>query len=56
MEAFQELKRGKNKKFIIFKISGDKTTIVVSNESNDADYNVFLEVYLNFAVLMEGTP
>jgi len=41
-EAFQQLKLSKSAKFIIFKINDDKTSIVVSKQSNDADYDTFL--------------
>jgi cofilin len=56
VDAFQELKLGKSTKFIIFKLNDKKTEIIVSKKSNDADYDAFLEVCLNNAILMEGTP
>lgn len=42
--AFQELKLSKKDKFIIFKLNDDKTSIVVSKQSSNPDYDAFLEV------------
>lgn len=42
LSAFNELKLGKNVKFVIYKISDDKTQIVVEEKSSDPDYEIFL--------------
>jgi hypothetical protein len=45
-EAFQALKLSKNTKFIIFKLNDEKTSIVVSKQSSDSDYDTFLAVII----------
>jgi len=45
--AFNELKLGKDIKWIIYKISDDWKEIVVEETSKDADYGVFREKLLN---------
>jgi len=46
MKVFNELKLGKNLKWIIFKISDDWKEIVVDETSTDPDYDVFREKLL----------
>jgi hypothetical protein len=47
-EAFNQLKLSKTAKFIIFKLNDEKTSIVVTKQSNDADYDTFLAVPVSF--------
>ena len=42
LQAFQELKLGKKLKYIIYQVSADKTSIVVTKKSEDASYDTFL--------------
>ncbi|VEU24104.1 DEKNAAC105315 [Brettanomyces naardenensis] len=43
LQAFNDLKLGKKYKYIIYKVSDDKTKIVVDKTSTDASYDTFLE-------------
>ncbi|KAF2012814.1 cofilin [Aaosphaeria arxii CBS 175.79] len=47
ISTFNELKLGKDIKWIIYKISDDWKEIVVEESSNVADYNVFRDKLLN---------
>ena len=47
ISAFNELKLGKDIKWIIYKISDDWREIVVEETSKDSDYSTFREKLLN---------
>ncbi len=47
ISAFNELKLGKDLKWIIYKISDDWKEIVVEETSKEADYQVFRDKLLN---------
>ncbi|KAF2404623.1 hypothetical protein EJ06DRAFT_526705 [Trichodelitschia bisporula] len=47
VQAFNELKLGKNTKWIIYKISDDWKQIVVEETSTDPDYEVFRQKLLD---------
>ena len=47
VSVFNELKLGKDVKWIIYKISDDWTEIVVEETSKDADYATFREKLIN---------
>ncbi|EPX73146.1 actin depolymerizing factor [Schizosaccharomyces octosporus yFS286] len=42
LEAFQELKLGKNLRYIVFKMNDAKTEIIVDKKSTDKDFDTFL--------------
>lgn len=43
MKAFNDLKLGKKYKYVIYRLSDDKTSIIVDSTSTDASYDNFLE-------------
>lgn len=47
ISAFNELKLGKDTKYIIYKISDDWKEIVVEETSKEADWSVFREKLIN---------
>merc|ERR1711920_33844 len=47
IQAFNDLKLGKDTKWIIYKISDDWKEIVVEETSKEADWSVFREKLLN---------
>lgn len=47
VQAFNELKLGKDIKYIIYKISDDWKEIVVEEKSTDSDFSAFREKLLN---------
>jgi hypothetical protein len=42
LETFQELKLGKKLKYIVYRMSPDKTSIIVDKKSDDASYEAFI--------------
>lgn len=42
LQAFNELKLGKNHKYVIYRISDDKTEIIVDKKSTDGTYDDFI--------------